>query len=207
MGVLGCSQLLLTRHPEGDPDFVMLRDIEHEAQRIRAIVSGLLETSQTGESGAGKVNLHSLVMHVADQRKTELRSKGIRLETGVPEDLPPIRGNSGQMETVISELITNAKNSTGAGGKIRVAASGTAGEVVKLEIQDTGSGIAPEHLDRIFEPFFTTKQNWQGKGLGLATAYKIVQSHQGKIAVSSIPGKGTTFTLTFPALQISTHLR
>jgi signal transduction histidine kinase len=207
MGVLGCSQLLLSRHPEGDPDFAMLQDIEHEAQRIRAIVSGLLETSQTGESGAGKVNLHGLVMHLLDRRKTELRSKGIRLEAEVPENLPPIRGNSGQMETVISEFITNAKNATSAGGTIRITAGGTAGEVVKLEIQDTGAGIAPEHLDRIFEPFFTTKQHWQGKGLGLATAYKIVQTHKGKITVSSTPGKGTTFTLTFPALHKSTHLR
>ncbi|MFC1654276.1 ATP-binding protein [Myxococcota bacterium] len=207
MGVLGCSQLLLMRHPEGDPDFVMLQDIEREAQRIRAIVSGLLETSQTGEPGAGKLDLRSLVQHIVEQRTTELRSKGVRLETNIPEDLPPIRGHSGQVETVISELITNAKNSTSAGGLVRISASGTAGEVVKLEIQDTGTGIAPEHIDRIFEPFFTTKQNWQGKGLGLASAYKIVQKHNGKISVASEQGKGTTFTITFPALQKSMHLR
>ena len=207
MGVLGCSQLLLMRHPEGDPDFVMLQDIEREAQRIRAIVSGLLETSQTGEPGAGKLDLRSLVQHIVDQRITELRSKGIRLETEIPEDLPPIRGHSGQIETVISELITNAKNATSSGGRVRIMASGTAGEVVRLEIQDTGTGIAPENIDRIFEPFFTTKQNWQGKGLGLATAYKIVKKHNGKITVSSEAGRGTRLTLTFPALQKATHLR
>jgi two-component system NtrC family sensor kinase len=207
MGVLGCSQLLLMRHPEGDPDHVMLADIEREAQRIRAIVSGLLQTSQTGEPGAGRLDLRNLVLHIVDQRITELRSKGVRLEAQLPEDLPAIRGNSGQMETLISELITNAKNATSAGGRVLISASGTAGEVVKLEIQDTGSGIAPDHVDRIFEPFFTTKQNWQGKGLGLATVYKVVQSHQGKITVASEPGKGTTFTLTFPALQKSMHLR
>jgi two-component system NtrC family sensor kinase len=207
MGVLGCSQLLLLRHPEGDPDHVMLADIEHEAQRIRAIVSGLLATSQTGEPGAGKVDLRSLVMHIADQRKTEMRSKGVRLQADIPEDLPPIRGHSGQIETVISELLTNAKNATGAGGLINISASGTAGEVVKLEIKDTGAGIAKEHVDRIFEPFFTTKQNWHGKGLGLANVYTIVEKHKGKIGVSSEVGKGTTFTLTFPALQKSMHLR
>jgi signal transduction histidine kinase len=207
MGVLGCSQLLLMRHPEGDPDHVMLADIEHEAQRIRAIVSGLLETSQTGEPGAGKIDLRTLVLHVADQRKTEMRSKGVRLEAEIPEDLPPIRGHSGQIETVISELLTNAKNATGAGGLIKITAGGTAGEVVKLEIRDSGTGIAKEHVDRVFEPFFTTKQNWQGKGLGLANVYKIVQKHTGKITVASEAGKGTTFTITFPALQKSMHLR
>jgi two-component system NtrC family sensor kinase len=185
----------------------MLADIEHEAQRIRAIVSGLLETSQTGEPGAGKLDLRTLVLHVVDQRTTEMRSKGVRLEAAIPEDLPPIRGHSGQMETVISELLTNAKNATGAGGLIKISASGTAGEVVKLEIQDSGVGIAKEHVDRIFEPFFTTKQNWHGKGLGLATAYKIIQKHKGKVRVSSEVGKGTTFTLTFPALHKSMHLR
>jgi len=207
MGVLGCSQLLLMRHPEGDPDHTMLADIEHEAQRIRAIVSGLLETSQTGEPGAGRLDLRNLVLHIVDQRTTEMRSKGIRLETELPEDLPSIRGHSGQMETVISELLTNAKHATGAGGLIKISASGTAGEVVKLEIKDSGAGIAPEHVDRVFEPFFTTKQNWEGKGLGLATAYKIIEKHQGKIAVTSEVGKGSTFTLTFPALQKSMHLR
>jgi two-component system NtrC family sensor kinase len=207
MGVLGCSQLLLMRHPEGDPDHSMLADIEHEAQRIRAIVSGLLKTSQTGEPGASTLDLRTLVLHIADQRTTELRSMGVRLLTEIPEDLPSIRGHSGQMETVISELITNAKNATSSGGLIKISASGTAGEVVKLVIQDTGEGIAKEHLDRVFEPFFTTKQNWQGKGLGLATAYKIIEKHKGKISVSSEAGKGTAFTLTFPALQKSTHLR
>jgi two-component system NtrC family sensor kinase len=207
MGVLGCSQLLLMRHPEGDPDHVMLNDIEREAQRIRAIVSGLLKTSQAGDAGAGRVNLHSLVMHLVDQRKTELRSKGVRLDARVPEDLPQIRGHSAEIETLISELITNAKNATPQGGLVRITASGTAGEVVKLEVKDTGAGIAPEHIDRIFEPFFTTKQNWQGKGLGLANAYQIVQNHKGKITVASTPGKGSTFTLTFPALQKAMHLR
>ena len=101
----------------------------------------------------------------------------------------------------------SAKNATGAGGLIQISASGTAGEVVKLEIKDTGAGIAKEHVDRIFEPFFTTKQNWHGKGLGLANVYKIVEKHKGKIGVSSEVGKGTTFTLTFPALQKSMHLR
>jgi signal transduction histidine kinase len=78
--------------------------------------------------------------------------------------------------------------------------------VVRIKISDTGRGIAREHLDKIFEPFFTTKDEWSGKGLGLSVAYRIVDDHQGKMAVESELGRGTTFTLTFPALARRTHL-
>ena len=69
---------------------------------------------------------------------------------------------------------------------------------VKIAIEDTGSGIAPENLSRIFDPFFTTKPVGQGTGLGLSLAYGIMQKHRGKIEVHSQLGKGTCFTLTLP---------
>jgi signal transduction histidine kinase len=87
------------------------------------------------------------------------------------------------------------------GGTLRVATSNGTG--VSVSISDTGSGIAPEHINRIYDPFFTTKnapregQN-RGTGLGLSVTYGIIQEHAGKIRVESRPGEGTTFYLDFP---------
>ena len=67
-----------------------------------------------------------------------------------------------------------------------------------IEVTDTGCGIKPEHLDKIFEPFFTTKPVGKGTGLGLSVSYGIVQQHGGTLEVESVPGKGTTFTITLP---------
>ncbi|MDY6957440.1 MAG: ATP-binding protein [Pseudomonadota bacterium] len=72
-----------------------------------------------------------------------------------------------------------------------------------IEIADTGKGIAPEHLSRIFDPFFTTKPIGKGTGLGLSLSYSIIQKHQGRIAVDSRPGKGTTFRIVIPLKRVS----
>jgi signal transduction histidine kinase len=207
MGVLGTAQLLLMRHPEGDPDYSMLVDLEREAQRIRGIVTRLLETSQTGRLGMARIGLHSLVHHVASQMEEDLKNKGVQLEVRIPDDLPPIMGNSILLEQALSELFLNAQRSMPDGGRIHVGGSGTPGEVVKLEVNDEGCGIPNEHLDRIFEPFFTNKQEWGGQGLGLSMVYNAIMQHHGKVKVESQEGKGTTFTLIFPAMRRETHLR
>jgi signal transduction histidine kinase len=84
------------------------------------------------------------------------------------------------------------------GGSLTLRSS-AAGDMVQVEVIDTGTGIAPEHLDRIFEPFFTTKPDVSGTGLGLSVSLGILQSHSGTIEVKSEPGKGSTFIVKLPA--------
>lgn len=129
----------------------------------------------------------------------------------VPPDLPPIETDRGQMLQVFQNLIVNAIQALPAevgAGRIRIQARAlelAAGEVppldagryVQIDVQDNGSGIAPENLERIFTPFYTTKT--RGTGLGLATALSIVRRHQGQVWVSSLPGAGSTFTVYLPA--------
>ena len=98
-------------------------------------------------------------------------------------------------------LFLNAKDAMPGGGKLTVATSN--GEFVSVRVSDTGSGIAPEHIQRIYDPFFTTKTapkegQSRGTGLGLSVTYGIIQEHAGKIRVESNPGSGTTFALDFP---------
>ena len=87
-----------------------------------------------------------------------------------------------------------------AGGEIRVETATVPDKpgLIRLVIADTGPGIAPDVLSKIFDPFFTTKRS--GTGLGLSVTYGIIQDHGGQVDVQSAPGRGTTFTLTFPAM-------
>ncbi|HAM72044.1 MAG TPA: hypothetical protein DCM86_10415 [Verrucomicrobiales bacterium] len=125
---------------------------------------------------------------------------------------PTILGDSGMLQQVVINLAANARDAmpdggtlTLATGNVRIDASqaatnpdATVGEFVRLEVTDTGSGMAPETMARLFEPFFTTKPQGKGNGLGLLTVFNIVREHSGWIEVRSEPGKGTSFALYFP---------
>jgi signal transduction histidine kinase len=113
-------------------------------------------------------------------------------------------GNSGKLQQVFLNLFLNAKDAMPEGGTLKVSTLN--GDGVRVTISDTGSGIAPENLNRIYDPFFTTKTNVRegqrrGTGLGLSVSYGIIQEHAGKIQVSSHPGQGTTFELEFPMIR------
>ena len=85
------------------------------------------------------------------------------------------------------------------GGRLRMAASGTSPDHLDIAFEDSGEGIAPEHLARIFDLYFTTKEH--GSGIGLSLVYRTVQLHDGEIQVESTVGRGTTFRLTLPRAQ------
>ncbi len=116
--------------------------------------------------------------------------------------VPPITANRGRLQQLFLNLVINASHAIAKGdvehNSIRVGTDLVDG-FVRVTVADTGSGIAPENLARIFDPFFTTKPSGQGTGLGLAITNDIVHEHGGDITVESQLGRGTTFTLRFPA--------
>ncbi len=130
-----------------------------------------------------------------------------------------IRADQGMMDQILLNLTVNARDAMPNGGELtiktsaveldteaaRQMAQGRAGSFVRLSVTDTGAGIPPEILPRIFEPFFTTKAVGKGTGLGLATAFGIVQQHNGWINVTSEVGKGTTFCIYLPRLAKATQ--
>jgi two-component system NtrC family sensor kinase len=102
-----------------------------------------------------------------------------------------------QLQQVCTNLILNAIQAMPDGGRLTLRTS-VNNEQLKIEVQDTGSGISPENMSKLFTPFFTTKREVKGVGLGLAVVYGIVQRHKGKIEVQSKEGEGTTFTIYLP---------
>lgn len=131
---------------------------------------------------------------------------GIAIEEAVEAGMPPVRIDPQQMQQVLINLLLNAIQAMPEGGRIEIAAGCNhedeeGGDFVKISISDTGCGIPLEHRDKIYNPFFTTKPT--GTGLGLSIVHRIITEHNGKITVSSVVGKGTTFDIFLPLLKPS----
>jgi signal transduction histidine kinase len=105
-----------------------------------------------------------------------------------------------QVHQVILNLVLNAIGATPEGGEVVVRCAPAPGGLA-LDVEDTGAGIAPEHIDQIFDPFFTTKGPDEGSGLGLMVCHRIVTDHGGSIEVRSREGEGTCFSVLWPAPQ------
>jgi signal transduction histidine kinase len=123
---------------------------------------------------------------------------GIEVTRDYDRSLPRICAYGSELNQVWTNLIDNAADAMGEKGVLHIRTS-RAGDSVQVEIIDNGPGISPEVKTHLFEPFFTTKGVGEGTGLGLAVVHGIVSAHGGSIAVDSVVGKGSTFTIYFPA--------
>ena len=187
----------------------LLEKITQQTFRASEIVNGLLNFSRTGTSEFRETDLNAIIRDTLTLIEHQFKTANVKLDTMLLTDLPPILGNSGKLQQVFLNLFLNAKDAMSGGGTLRVATE--ANGHVSVAISDTGSGIAPEHLQRIYDPFFTTKiapkdGQRRGTGLGLAVTYGIIQEHAGKIHVESNMGAGTTFYLEFPMLRKPAHV-
>ena len=128
--------------------------------------------------------------------------KSIEISTDIPNDLSPVLATSTQLEQVLVNLCLNARDAMPHGGKLSISARNEAQHVV-IHVTDTGVGIPPDHLSKVFDTFFTTKEPDKGTGLGLSTVRAIVEKHGGTATVRSELNRGTTFTITLPAVVSS----
>jgi signal transduction histidine kinase len=135
----------------------------------------------------------------------QLRLRNIQLNIDLDQNLPAVRGNSNQLEQVIVNLVTNARDALRERDeKVITLRTFVNKGFVMVEVSDTGSGIQPEHIDKIFDPFFTTKAIGEGTGLGLSISHGIVEYHGGFIEVESVVDKGSTFRLILPLARQDT---
>jgi PAS domain S-box-containing protein len=164
-------------------------------QRVKHIVQNLKDFSRPGGTEKEMADLERGLDSTLNVAWNEIKYKAdiVKEYAGVPDlyCLPS------QINQVFLNLLINAAHAIEGKGTI-VVRTGYDDKVVWVEIEDNGSGIAPEHLDHIFEPFFTTKPVGKGTGLGLSIVYGIVQGHQGTIGVKSVVGKGTVFRVALP---------
>jgi signal transduction histidine kinase len=202
--------LLRTSHR--DPDEKSLRSflqMEREINYLQRMVEQLLALSRVGENqhtAAKKpVDLAGLIYEGADAMHDVIQKAGLALDMQVPEHLPPVEANAGQMMIMLRNLLDNAIKYTRTGGTVTVAAT-TGQDTIELRIADTGIGIPPDALPHIFERFYRVDQahsrrpssGVSGAGLGLALVHSIVQAHGGDVQVTSKVGEGSTFLVVLP---------
>jgi PAS domain S-box-containing protein len=191
----------------GTKAFDRLSDAEKACERATGLTQQLLTFSK---GGAPVKKTASIVQIITDSAGFMLRGSNVKCEFTLPKDLWAADVDEGQMGQVINNLIINADQAMPDGGVISVTAENVSitaadhlpipeGRYVLISIQDQGEGISPENLSKIFDPYFTTKE--RGSGLGLATVYSIIKSHQGHLDVESTKGVGTIFRLYLPASE------
>jgi two-component system, cell cycle sensor histidine kinase and response regulator CckA len=216
--ILAVAQLLPLKLPNLDPpNQHLLKMIEDSARRGSDLVKQILAFSRGLEGVQTTVQIETILAEIK-QILTSTFPKSITLAfNGETAPLWPIVADATQLHQVLMNLCVNARDAMPDTGTLTITAENrildaTAartnveakpGEYVVITIADTGTGIAPQHLDRIFEPFFTTKDIGKGTGLGLATTIGIVKNHGGFITVKSELGQGTQFHIFLPAIDAS----
>lgn len=181
--------------------------ISGESERMARIVTDLLTLSKLDygrmELRMTRFSLADMLKNVAGAMKLTAENSGHALAVDIPDSLPAIVGDRERLEQVVANILSNAVKYTPSGGHIRLSACGITGGRVRIMVEDDGIGIPKEDVPRLFERFYRVdkarSREAGGTGLGLAIAKEIVEQHEGKIALASEYGKGTTVSITLPA--------
>jgi signal transduction histidine kinase len=170
-----------------------------QADRASEIVKNLLEFSRASHPRMEEAGLEEVVDKTFRLVKNELDLHHIRFIKEVKADFPPLYLDKSGLQQVLLNLFMNSIQAMESGGELRVVIrSAETPAEVRIDISDTGPGIAPEHLNQVFDPFFTTKKVGVGTGLGLSVSYNIIKKNGGRMEVSSRLGQGACFSIFLP---------
>lgn len=212
--MIGFCDLLLLRHKPGDPSFSDLQQIKQNANRAANLVRQLLAFSRQQTLQPKVLDLSEVLSEISHLIR---RLIGAQIKLSIEhhsKDPERIKVDQGQLEQVLINLAVNARDAMDGNGSLDIRTSTfendeeidlentndklPPGKWVKIEVQDSGSGIPPEIITRIFEPFFTTKELGSGTGLGLSTVHGIIHQTGGFLSVATTVGEGTTFSIFIP---------
>ncbi len=216
--MIGFSDLLLMRHPAGDPSFADIMQIKQNANRAANLVRQLLAFSRRQTLQPKTIDLTEVLAELSNLIR-RLIGENIQMTMSHGRDLGMVKADQGQLEQVIINLAVNARDAMKNGGTLTISTRNVQvdspdalpreliapteddiiapGHYVLVEVSDTGCGIPPEIVKNVFEPFFSTKEIGSGTGLGLSTCYGIIKQSGGYIFVKTQPNVGTSFYLYF----------
>lgn len=217
--VLGYSTLLQMQMSSADPQRKMIDQILTAVDRAANLTRSLLVFSRKQEIKLQPLDLNKCIRNV-ETFLHRIIGEDIKLVTSLAEEAILIHADGGNIEQVLMNLATNARDAMAAGGIlsintgivvideefIRMHGYGTPGRYAFVTFADTGCGMDEATRQKIFEPFFTTKESGKGTGLGLAIIYSIIEQHHGHVSVYSDPGEGTTFRIILPLLPDESSL-
>lgn len=198
-GVVVLSQMLLDSE---EPDSIKkdLESINQEALRAATVVKNMLTFARTHAPSRQTIQINGVIEDVLKLRAYEHKMSNIQIQLQLDGNLPEIRVDSFQMQQVFLNLILNAEHSMieSPNSRTLTVATGSADDMVRVSLSDSGLGIAPKNMSKLFSPFFTTKEVGKGTGLGLSICYGIVKNHGGNIYARSELGHGATFVVELP---------
>jgi two-component system, cell cycle sensor histidine kinase and response regulator CckA len=220
--MIGFCDLLLMRHPAGDPSFADIMQIKQNSNRAANLVRQLLAFSRKQTLQPKRLDMVDMLSELSSLIR-RLIGENIELAIHHQRSLWPVKADQGQIEQVLINLAVNARDAMKEGGTLTIETRNVslsspdaldkqlrmppqedgivAGEYICIIITDTGTGIPESVVDNIFEPFFSTKELGSGTGLGLSTVYGIIKQTGGYIYLKTIQGEGTSFHIYIPRLR------
>jgi signal transduction histidine kinase/HAMP domain-containing protein len=197
--LVGATDILEQQTSDDIKEYV--RMIRESTDAARHIVRGLLTFGRQMPLERRHVTLDDLIEKALGLTAADLRLESVKVERDMATDLPPVWADALQLQQVLVNLVTNAKQAMAeqptAERRLRIATRALGPDRVQISVEDTGPGIPAEVLPKIFDPFVTTKGS-AGTGLGLSISYGIVREHGGQLTANSRPGRGATFTIDLP---------
>ena len=196
LGVIRSSAQVVLEGPQDEAiRHEMARYIIDEVDKLSQRLHDFLRYARQKPPDPTDCAAEDVIREALKQWKAQGGHERIRVEQRFERNLPRIRIDPEQIKEALMNVLMNAREAMTEGGTLTLATRSAEGGRVEINVTDTGSGIAPDHLARIFEPFFTTKT--YGTGLGLTNVKRLVEDNGGTLAVTSTQGTGTTFTLRF----------
>jgi len=215
-GILNYAQLVLDEAVPASAEATYLQGIIDESQRVSKIVSNLLQFSRQDKQSHSYARIGDVIDRTVSLVRTIIKKDRIDLQVDLPEDLPDVKCRSQQLQQVVMNLLTNARDALnekypGADPDKIIRISCRAFEQedrrwIRISVEDHGVGITPEVRQKIFEPFFSTKSKDKGTGLGLSISHGIVADHHGYIEIDSEPGQPTCVSVVLPVDNGWDHL-
>ncbi len=212
--IIGYGHLIHAKLDDRDPLKNYNEQILHAAENARTLTQSLLSFGRKQLINPKPVDLKEIVTN-HEGLLSRLIREDIEIILDCPGDCLVVLADRGQIEQILMNLVTNARDAMPSGGRLVIGTKKTAvdqafidahgygeiGDYAVLSVSDSGQGMDAKTKERIFEPFFTTKEQGKGTGLGLSTVYGIVMQHSGHITVNSIPAMGTTFRIYLPLVR------
>jgi signal transduction histidine kinase len=198
-GIAGVVDIMGKELPANSPSRSVISEVHREILHIQAILNDLLSYARPRPPDFHPADLNATIEQATLLARQQVLTKPIQVLFDPNPSLPLVEHDPALIQQVMLNLVLNGIQAISGPGQVRVGLKEEPGFVV-VQVTDTGRGISPEALPRIFKPFFTTRS--EGTGLGLSLANSIVQSHGGRIEVSSTQGKGTQFKVWIPVHRL-----
>ena len=213
--MIGLTELVMEELPEGSLEQDNLGKVLEAGERARVLVKQILTFCRDQQRTLERIDLNAVTQDAVQLLKNTI-SKSIDIEMSVPDAEVCIWADATEMHQIYMNLVTNAAHAIeGGNGKIEVglavietvvgAGGGDSKRYAQIRVRDNGCGMDEETKQRVFEPFFTTKPVGEGTGLGMSVIHAIITRAEGKVAISSEPGRGTEFEILYPIFEGKTE--